>query len=229
MLARWYWPLLVRKHIADTPRWIRAHATSHGKREIEQAGPLDVGVEVWPAQPQDSVPCASASGWGDEDDLLGPFFAIRRGVDKFRGVVVREGEFRCLLRRDSENYGRTTKTLKQAIGFCLAPGTRADRYREPAHYIGFRGGADGARGVIVSGNVAKGVLERVSAPTLQKLAFSNMTQALLFCEQADTRGTEWQGLTSSVRFLARNPRLSTPRLIDHFLIRSVHARFPQDP
>ncbi|KAA8492178.1 hypothetical protein FVE85_3616 [Porphyridium purpureum] len=152
----------------------------------------------------------------DEDELPGPFYAIRHGRDKFRGVVVRPKEHIALIQGVKDSYGRKEETLEKAIRSYQHHSDQSWR-----RFFAFRlGGAEGvSRGIVVTQPTWKLIAKRVESRTLEKVEFNNMTQALVFCEQAGTPGTDWHTLERAIRFLARKPELSTPDMMDKYIMR----------
>ncbi|KAA8492180.1 hypothetical protein FVE85_3618 [Porphyridium purpureum] len=150
---------------------------------------------------------------GPPSKLVGPFYAIRNGLDSFRGVVMRQSEFHELSANAPNAETRIEPALAQAMEYCLAPSDKA-----PATFFAFRHGLDAARGIMLSYDIVRRVLPRVQTPTIERLQFCNMVQPLVFCHQADTGGTDWHSLEGSLGYLARHPSLSVPVLMSQFVV-----------
>ncbi|KAA8492173.1 hypothetical protein FVE85_3611 [Porphyridium purpureum] len=183
-------------------------------RKKKNAG-FDFELKEWPAfgEPSDKQPVA-------EDNLEGPFYAVRGGRDSFRGVVLNVLDYKALVDDITYAEGRSKKTLAEAIDWSLK--SRQNR-STCSQFFAFRNGLDGARGITVASLVLKGALSRVSSPSLEKFRFCNMTQALVFCQQAGTSNTDWHTLEGSVRYLAKHPNVFTQDLVAEFVVRKVQA------
>ncbi|KAA8492176.1 hypothetical protein FVE85_3614 [Porphyridium purpureum] len=197
---------------------------------VDDRPPIDkwhkyTGAEVPAVEGAVKWPHVSTDGQvaGSPDALIGPFYAIRKGKDKFRGVVLSKEEHTELMQDVKLSYGRRFRTLPEAMAFCLQHSLNSSH-----RFFAFRHGCKGARGLARSKKVFVQVLPRVSSRHIEKMEFSNMTQALVFCEQAGTSDTEWETLEGSIRFLGKNQfhDVDTLSLISKFMIRNAERDLP---
>ncbi|KAA8492157.1 hypothetical protein FVE85_3595 [Porphyridium purpureum] len=176
----------------------------------------------------EATPVAPASG----PPLDGPFYAIVNGRHQFRGVVLRKIEAEELVKRDPISmiagqmspfaHAMPTETLKEAIDFCSGG-------RGANEFFAFRHGLRGARGIVVKPSVFYRVSMRARARSFEVRVFDNTTQALIFCEQAGTMETDWESMEKAVSFLARNPQLHSPALLEKFVVKRKDASLPSGP
>ncbi|KAA8492161.1 hypothetical protein FVE85_3599 [Porphyridium purpureum] len=160
---------------------------------------------------------------GKSPEFPDPFYVIWNGEDAFRGIIYRRyAEYVALGGTLSLRYIRHSKMITWDGAFAFL------RYKYVHHgkgenlrFFAFRNGKNGTRGYTVSMHIFRAALRQADAPQLEKRAFRTTTQALVFCQQAGTEGTDWQTLEGSVRFMAKHPAFCTPKLVSEFLIRAT--------
>ncbi|KAA8492162.1 hypothetical protein FVE85_3600 [Porphyridium purpureum] len=187
---------------------------------------VDFQADVWPARgpPTDGASNLSR-GHGDQHfahSVRGPFYAFRHGRDDFRGVVLTFKDFESLSKGVRRPDARRVDTLDVAVAL-LSENIVKRRF------LAFRHGLNGARGIFFHDQHAMLLLSDYEAPKMEKYRFNNMTQALVFCEQAESGAKDWQTLENSIRFLARYPALRIPSMNFHYVVRSPRKPAPCVP
>ncbi|KAA8492167.1 hypothetical protein FVE85_3605 [Porphyridium purpureum] len=173
-------------------------------------------VPLWPARSEKD----KLKSGGFDDPLQGPFFAIRKGLDGFRGVVAKKDVCESLTRHVPSADMKMTQTLRQAMDY-----VQSFLKRATPNFFAFRYGIDGARGFTTDRYVYLDLVERIEQPHcdaefFEKYQFNNMTQALLFCEQAGTEKKHWQTLEHSIRYFAKHSSLDIVNMMDRYLVRA---------
>ncbi|KAA8492172.1 hypothetical protein FVE85_3610 [Porphyridium purpureum] len=194
----------------------------HRKKGFQKGGGFNLGATVWSAY----APSPSTSP-GDEEPE-GPFYAIRVGREKFRGVVLRSVVYDAFVKDVKGVEAKSIETLEEAVAFC-ARSSLEKRDKACSRFFAFRYGLDGARLISTSETVFRSMLKRFRAPARELAEFSNMTQALVFCEQAGTLATDWQTLAGSVRFVARNPSLDQRDMERFYRTQCTRGSLPTGP
>ncbi|KAA8492171.1 hypothetical protein FVE85_3609 [Porphyridium purpureum] len=139
-----------------------------------------------------------------------------------RGVVINRDDYIALTKGVSEWKARKTETVEEAAAEFNSSSIKR-------RFFAFRHGAKGSRGLLIREEAIRHLVPRVRAPTLDMGQFNNITQALVFCEQAGTNETHWQTLEGALLFLLKNPDMRVTALISKFLLKTGYSPLPRGP
>ncbi|KAA8492166.1 hypothetical protein FVE85_3604 [Porphyridium purpureum] len=174
------------------------------------------------------------------DDIEGPWYAIRIGKDRFRGIVFELEEFKELTEGARKSFGRKyterdDDVILDALDFVRHSNTRYTEKQKwmkaTPLFFAFRHGKNGARGLVHKHQLWT-ILEKrpeLNTKTVEKRAFENCNQGLLFCELAGTESKAWTTLERSLLYLAKNRSVHMTELLDHYMIREEEDELPTGP
>ncbi|KAA8492238.1 hypothetical protein FVE85_3676 [Porphyridium purpureum] len=186
-----------------------------------------------------------------------PCFEIRRGHNGFRGPAWGNDECMALFENritwddpsgktcvdptwaEKPPHGLKKMKLESTLAYFKkdAEYRNADALkRQMRSYIScypltyaFRRGADGARGILMSDRIFEEVMRRHYALSIEHEVFNNSTQALVYCQLAETGEENWRTLLDSAVYFARHPALRQHVMFDKFLIRFRHDTPAREP
>ncbi|KAA8492158.1 hypothetical protein FVE85_3596 [Porphyridium purpureum] len=227
-------------HASGVRRWIHGSAVTEGKyRPVPAKGTNKLvwvkrvygeghNLLVWGNKyglPFAPVIDDNVEDWPMNGNVLmfGPLYAIWNGRDMFRGIVFRSSEYRRLVDGVPGAMGRPKATIREAILLFQTVCDYLGHVQTP--FYAFRCGVGGTRGFAFTPQL----VNRADAPSLQTQEFSNATQALVYCEQAGTSGTDWLSLERSVLYLMNNQRLDTPTMMSQYYVHQETGALPSGP